>query len=289
MTALNHSLTDSPAPAAAVLSFFRGNLPNPNAPTLRAFANTPATKEQVLTNLRAHQRADRFINQHYWDTQRRTGSAVGCTIHDFAPGRENDHLAYEELFGIPIQVAVVQDIIFGYLQGTAQTKWPLRFMEAVPQGANLSQVLIHWAASILDDPRSPLAPHQDHPGISQVAALYRQWADTGAINPTMAAIAADRTESALDDDEPPMPLALSHALTGAWGALEYAGTVTGIPTLPTLPLSKYQEDLAGGLGFLPIKAAEVHACHHENIPNPRELAWEIMADLFLEAVARSPA
>ena len=289
MTALNNPFTDFPTPAATTLSSFKGNLPDPTAPDLRAFVNTPVTKEQVLTNLRAHQRAGRFINNHYWDTQRQTGSAVGCTIHDFAPGRENDHLAYEELFGIPIQTAVAHDIIFGYLQGTAQTRWPLRFMEAVPQGANLSRVLIHWAANILADPSSPLAPHQDHPAISQVAALYRHWAENGALNPMMATTAADSTESAIADDEPRMPPALSHALTGAWSALEYAGTVTGIPGLPTLPLSKYQEDLACGLGFLPIKAAEVHACHHATIPSPREQAWEIMANMLLETLAQSPA
>ena len=58
------------------------------------------TKVAVLAAVRAHRAADRLVQRGlYWDGGQ--GCAVGCTLHDFAPGQEGDHSLYEDLFGIP--------------------------------------------------------------------------------------------------------------------------------------------------------------------------------------------
>ena len=156
MTALNNSFTDSPAPAASVLSSFKGNLPDPTAPTPRAFVNTPVTKEQLIESLMRHQAADAFRPHRYWTAN--GGCAVGCTIHDFASGRESDHRAYQELFGIPGELARIEDFIFENIKPPRQRTWPIEFIEAVPIGATLSTAPQRCTLTILKDPRSTMAP-----------------------------------------------------------------------------------------------------------------------------------
>jgi len=109
---------------------------------MRAFLNTEVTKDQLLESLRRHAAADAFIRGTYGEEERGTfkGCAVGCTLHDFSKST-NNHSAYERLFGIPEAVAKLEDTIFEKADG--HTTWPIEFIEAIPVGADLSQVADH--------------------------------------------------------------------------------------------------------------------------------------------------
>jgi hypothetical protein len=119
---------------------------------MKAFENTPVTKEQLLTQLRGHHAADEIIQGRYWENGK--GCAVGCSIH----GR--DHYQYEKLFGIPYGMALLEDRIFERLPPKLAKEWPLRFSEAVPVGADLNPVLNRFGVWMMqtglcvsDDPK----------------------------------------------------------------------------------------------------------------------------------------
>ena len=282
---MQNALTAPRRTANSILSSFKGNLPPERPARLAAFVNTPVSKEQLLTSLRTHQRADRFLNDHYWDNYRKTGCAVGCSIHDFAPGRENDHLVYEELFGISLEAAMAQDIVFSHMNTTSKRHWPIDFIEAVPQGADLSDILTPWILKLMTDPRSPVANHHQHPAFVSVREMYQHWADSGVLNPALAAAAADTVETALE--APNNRSQLDRALTCAWASLEYAGSASGLPDLPTLPMSRYREDLVSGVGFIFTQAAEAYATGRVPTAAFRHNAWRRTGQLLHDTVAEA--
>jgi hypothetical protein len=105
---------------------------------MRAFVNTEVTRDQLIASLRRHREADRIAAGWYWKNGR--GCAVGCSIHDFRPGSEGDHSLYPVLFGIPEPLARLEDTIFEGLPADLRPDWPLRFVEAIQEGADLSRV-----------------------------------------------------------------------------------------------------------------------------------------------------
>lgn len=103
------------------------------AVALRAFHGDPAIKRKYLARLRAHRRADELIHGVYW--QNGKGCAVGCTIHS------DQHSAYESELGIPVVLAYLEDRMFETLTNGRAKDWPIRFLEAIPVGADLSGVV----------------------------------------------------------------------------------------------------------------------------------------------------
>ncbi|MFT3987230.1 hypothetical protein [Aestuariivirga sp.] len=107
--------------------------------TLIAYHNDPSIKDGILAQLRGHAAADQLVKDQYW--QNGKGCAVGCTIH----GR--DHMEYEPRFGIPVMLARLEDTIFEGLPNAEAQEWPVRFMDAIRPGADLSRVgwqFLHW-------------------------------------------------------------------------------------------------------------------------------------------------
>ena len=125
-----------------------------------------------LASLTRHRAADRIVQGTYWKGGR--GCAVGCSIHDFAPGREEDHTAYEDLFGIPKSLARLEDALFERLPAGAARVWPERFVSAIRPGADLTRVVDQWLLWLLCDVASPLAPWRAEPWMATVAALYER-------------------------------------------------------------------------------------------------------------------
>ena len=115
-----------------------------------AFTDTEVSKEQLLASLEAHAAADRFQRGAYWEDGK--GCAVGCTLHDFRPGKESNHNLYPELFGIPRDLAELEDAIFEGLPNGSAAEWPLRFTRAIKPGSDLTMVWHRFAAWLLTDP-----------------------------------------------------------------------------------------------------------------------------------------
>ena len=116
------------------------------APTLRAYHNDPALRAATLEQMEEHAAADQIVQGNYWRDGR--GCAVGCLTHDPAGG----HHLYPVRWGIPEVLARLEDCIFEGLPVAAARTWPVRFLAAIPLGADLAMVWPRFALAMLTDP-----------------------------------------------------------------------------------------------------------------------------------------
>ncbi len=104
-----------------------------------AFHNKKTIKNKYVKRVQAHYKADEIVQGIYWENGK--GCAVGCTIEG------SDHSRYETELGIPREVALLEDIIFEELRNGKAKEFPLRFINAVKVGSDLSKVvpqLVIW-------------------------------------------------------------------------------------------------------------------------------------------------
>ncbi|MBN8867536.1 MAG: hypothetical protein J0H98_08275 [Solirubrobacterales bacterium] len=99
--------------------------------TIRGWHGDPALKEATVAEMVEHQNADRLVQGYgYWQDGK--GCAVGCLI------KSDNHVEYEERFGIPEWLAWMEDKIFEGLPKEKAQQWPVRFLSAIPVGADFS-------------------------------------------------------------------------------------------------------------------------------------------------------
>lgn len=104
-----------------------------------AFKNKQSIKDKYIARVKAHYEADEIIKGIYWENGK--GCAVGCTIEG------SDHSKYEKELGIPEILARLEDGLFEEMSNEEAKSFPLRFLEAIPVGADLSLVfakLVIW-------------------------------------------------------------------------------------------------------------------------------------------------
>jgi len=116
---------------------------------LLTFTNCKHTKAELLASLHRHAATDAITQGVYWEGGE--GCAVGCSIRDFAPGKESNHSLYELLFGIPEELALLEDKIFESLPFEKAKEWPIRFAEAIPEGVSLTIPLAKFKRFLLTD------------------------------------------------------------------------------------------------------------------------------------------
>jgi hypothetical protein len=158
-----------------------------------AYTNTELSKSEVLARVRAHREADmiRFGDGDH--------CAVSCTVGSY------DHLRCPALIGVPVELARLEDAIFEGFGRTGQRElglaWPERFLDAIPEGADLSMVWPRWALWMLrgldDRGRKGIRA-----AIDGVIVLYAEWVENG-IRPEIerfqaAAYAVDAIHAAAD-------------------------------------------------------------------------------------------
>lgn len=139
-----------------------------------AYHNDPKLKARVLRKVRAHQRADRIIQGVYWeqddDDNVWRGCAVGCLLND----SEGGHERYETELGIPVQLAWLEDAIFEALPIKKAVEWPVRFLVAIPVGADLAWVWPRFAAAVITDIAVTLPEGEAREACEMVAYAYRR-------------------------------------------------------------------------------------------------------------------
>ena len=99
-----------------------------------SYHNDHKIKEEIIKKLERHYELDEIVQGVYWENGK--GCAVGCTLES------NNHAEYEARFGIPEELAHLEDKIFEGLDLEDAKEWPLRFMKAIPVGVDLS--LVHY-------------------------------------------------------------------------------------------------------------------------------------------------
>lgn len=139
---------------------------------MRAFEQTEVSQDQLLESLAAHREANRLVQEPYWAEGR--GGAVGCSIHDFRPGSEDEEDLFEPLFGIPRALAWLEDSIFMNLELGEARLWPERLVRAISPGSDLTMVgdqFLHWLLSGED---SPLVPWKEEKHMQRAAMIVKR-------------------------------------------------------------------------------------------------------------------
>jgi hypothetical protein len=121
---------------------------------MKTFHNKPELKEMMLEEVLKHQKADEIIQGSY--ESRGKYCAVGCSIESLNTrlGKHyshGDHSVYETELGIPKIIARLEDRIFEGLEREKAKMFPLRFIQAVPVGVDLSLVWPKFAIWLLGD------------------------------------------------------------------------------------------------------------------------------------------
>lgn len=182
-----------------------------------AYHGNQSEKDAILAQLEAHYQADEIVKGQYWESGK--GCAVGCTLHS------SNHAEYEPRFGIPAQLAHLEDRIFENLPNGHAKEWPLKFMRAIRPGADLRQVWPQFAAWLMDDPEHGVLQyakgHADcEAEIKEVARLYREGGTLAQF--TIAAAAAARWAAADDAAAADAAVAAAAAADAAVDAAHWA-------------------------------------------------------------------
>src|SRR5258708_2946726 len=139
---------------------------------LRAYHGDVSVQAKYVARARGHQLADEIDQGTYYDDSgpKLRVCPVGCTIHG------SDHTAYEEEIGVPEILARIEDRLFEMMPLEDAKQWPVKFLEAIPVGADLSMVWPKLAVWMLADPTDGVirfAKHDDvKKVITDVAQLY---------------------------------------------------------------------------------------------------------------------
>ena len=104
---------------------------------MKTFHGEQSVKDKYIERVKAHAKADHIAQGVYYETggEKPKMCSVGCTIHG------NDHKKYETELGIPEEIAYLEDTIFERLSNEEAKDFPLRFLEAIPVGVDLSHVI----------------------------------------------------------------------------------------------------------------------------------------------------
>jgi hypothetical protein len=125
---------------------------------MRAFENTPITKEQFVTQLKWHQEQDLITKGTYGEElsgDNFKGCAVGCSINSMniqlkEKLRTDSHQLYEKYLGVPEWLARLEDTIFEGLPEARSKLWPVEFGEAIKVGSDLEKIKVPFVVYILE-------------------------------------------------------------------------------------------------------------------------------------------
>lgn len=195
----------------------------PPAKKWRAFQGDDALRHDTVERVRKHVAADeiRAIGSMppVADTDQGRYSLIGAASHS------DDLERYETTFGIPSHVALLEEFVHVFVAEEVQTAsgeryrslrgatgdYPVRWLEAIPVGADLHSVtprFLHWLLLDLIDAPLPfgvVVADGIKPAIRQLAALHARdaagdrpgYAEWKLAREAVAAIAPDRTEDSV--------------------------------------------------------------------------------------------
>lgn len=245
--------------------------------TMLAYHGDPALKAAVLAEMADHRAADRLIKGTYWDWVSGRGCAVGCLTYNPTGG----HAEYPERWGIPEELAWLEDAVFEYLPLDHATAWPLRFLAAIEPGADLSGVYAAWSTALMLDPKRGCITRcagfpEAKATVRRVSGLW-QVRSAEPVAWSMAAAAAwSAAESAAWSAKPATSAAAESAARSAWSSARSAESTRAAA-------SAAHNAAASALG-----QARSTRASAASAPLARLAHWRWMADLLIASVEAAP-
>lgn len=143
--------------------------------TTLAFHGDEAIKAKYVERVKAHAAADEIVQGKYWQDGK--GCAVGCTVEQ----SDSPHEAMEAELGIPRELAYLEDTIFEGLTNSEAKAFPLRFLQAIKPGADLSTITAKFMIWQFEDAKYGLKNIDEvkndaevYGFCEEVVALYRR-------------------------------------------------------------------------------------------------------------------
>jgi hypothetical protein len=151
---------------------------------LLAFHGEEKIKDKYVKRVKAHYKADEIVQGQYWENGK--GCAVGCTIQtdDVKNSHGSWHQRYEEALGVPRVLARLEDRIFEGLTNGEAKEFPLKFIEAIHVGADLTPVFYQFMHWLLVDPKEGVIKYARPDGkkaIKNVAKLLKRKLEGGSV------------------------------------------------------------------------------------------------------------
>lgn len=111
----------------------------------RAFPDPLRPQAFYLERVRQHREAGELVRGigYEWRGGHLLACAIGCTVESY------DHKLYPEFLGIPVVLAHLKDWLFQFLP-EGYLDWPERFLSAIAEGADLTDVFSAWSVRLLD-------------------------------------------------------------------------------------------------------------------------------------------
>src|SRR5579872_2646397 len=98
-----------------------------------AFHNDPELRAKTIAEMKEHRRMDDFLQGYgYWKDGK--GCHIGCLV------KSSNHWEVESRFGIPVKIAFLFDSLFEGQSVSRAKEFPVRSLEAIRCGADLSMV-----------------------------------------------------------------------------------------------------------------------------------------------------
>ena len=217
-----------------------------------SFNNDQAIKDKFIARLVAHRDADELIKGVGWEDGK--GCAVGCTLHAY------NHEAYEDELGIPKVLARIQDRLFEGLPNHLSQQWPIRFLQSIPVGVDLSLVVWQFLHRIVSDGVEEYGTNGVKKGCALAIDVLRRKALGEAVTETEAKVASDTAHAAAHNAAYPTYAAADAAAFAAYSAARtstYAAyTAAARIAAASTARSKSYEDIADILISL-LQATEV--------------------------------
>ena len=241
---------------------------------MRAFIDAEVSKPELLETLAWYREEDRLRQGwSYWQGGR--GCAVGCTLHEFATGEEEHHSLYEELFGIPKELAFLEDAIFEGMHPELARAWPERFVGSIPEGADLECASDELALWILGGEDSPMAAWHDSEYLQPTLELYRGHLDG------LPSRRGDWRAASKVAQEAALVATTELDACAAWAA------TYGHRDEEYWKLAKETAGLAAGLTVQSRPAGASRASAGLSADRARMQAWELIADKLVEILANT--
>ncbi len=150
-----------------------------------SFFGEQSLKDAVVARVKEHQRLDQITQGQYWEQDSDgifRGCGIGCVLHS------GTHIDFERQLGLPIFLAYMDEHIFESLPLAQAKWWPLRLMEAMPVGVDLTLICPRFIYWLLSDPDG-IRQHADSrivKIIDGLIPLYMQMIDGTLYNRTVA-------------------------------------------------------------------------------------------------------
>lgn len=175
---------------------------------LSAYFGDPSFKAEFIKELKWHKKQGKFLHGSYGEGSNGDfrGCAVGCSIHSlYRLGKTKEkqwegHALYPSLLGVTEWLAWLADSVFENSPEDYSMSWPVRVMEAVPVGVDLTLVKHTVMAMILEEETK--FDRKKFPQVAQAvsgtAELHRQASRGETVTPAAWSAAESAAWSAAD-------------------------------------------------------------------------------------------